>query len=125
MWSVLLIWLAFHRSWQKHGATHGKTVLFSVKQGVGGGGSLGLDLLHGQVWLCSGLALLSDESANAPAVRRRGSNVHRARTVPHSTPVAPPQLKRPRQPAADHIALLLFVQPNVSPLPTAILLWNR
>ena len=65
MWSVLLIWLAFHRSWQKHSATHGKTVLFSVKQGVGGGGGLGLDLLHGQVWLCSGLALLSDESANA------------------------------------------------------------
>ena len=48
MWSVLLIWLEFHRSWQKHGATHGKTVLFSVKQGVGGGG--GLDFLHGQVW---------------------------------------------------------------------------
>ena len=76
MWSVLLIWLEFHRSWQKHGATHGKTVLFSVKQGVGGGGGF-LDFLHGQVWLCSGLALLSDESANAPAVRRRGSHVHR------------------------------------------------
>ena len=117
MWSVLLIWLEFHRSWQKHGVTHGKTVLFSVKQGVGGGG---LDFLHGQVWLCCGLALLSDESANAGGKKTRQPCIG-TRPVPHSTPVAPPQLKRPRQPAADHIALLLFVQPKVSPLPIAIL----
>ena len=71
MWSVLLIWLEFHRSWQKHGATHGKTVLFSAKQGVGGGGGFGLDFVHGQVWLCCGLALLSDESANAGGKKTR------------------------------------------------------